>query len=723
MILANMVRLPLLVKIFLALAFLTALLLLSLPFFIKQTAISMVAKHSPWELSIDSLDLQYFSAGVIIEGIGLQLDKKNELTLQRIELDIDGLSLFSGQIDIENFGISGFASTAKVAKDSLSVAGVDTKTLQPKSDGKEAAVTSEVASNEAQSPMAFSLKNKAIIEDTNFAIDLYGKTYDIQLKALEVGPLASLESPIPFLLDLSLGQLFLKLTGVCKLSSSYTSCQIDHSLEVGDLSELNHLIGEVGHQSFKLAGQIDKFIGSVEYEATDISRIKGTFELSATKVAYKEETKDKNELAFDSLSLVSGYDLSLGKTNEMTALLVSPDSMALDGFTFAKADAKVVDFATWRLKGLKVNRSGFDTKLTLDSLKVDGILLADPNEAAKQIKAGDKKFNLLFAETKANQRENGNLDVKTKLGQFGKLDLDVNVNKDDQKNLELTLDAIDLTDLSGLFVQQMGYRIERGQLNSKAKAFIEKNGDIKGDLEMELAQLNLDSESQSGDAFKGKMGLPLGTSMSMIKDDNGNIELAFPLTGNTNSPSFGVSGLLKGTLGSLVTDQIAGALGNALIKSYLPLLASSLPVSPTLAYSLVKKGYDFATKLRFEPIVFHPLSDKPTSSSMEQLNKIADVMTEKPGVRLNFCSAGNINETTQWQRSNPDQKLPSTVADAVIEDGKLSNERAIALAQQRIKTVAVFLIDQKKIAASRVITCSPKVDSQSEEPVSVTVSI
>ena len=126
------------------------------------------------------------------------------------------------------------------------------------------------------------------------------------------------------------------------------------------------------------------------------------------------------------------------------------------------------------------------------------------------------------------------------------------------KNVELTT----LTPYSGKFA---GYRIRKGRLNLDLHYQIEK-GQLNAENKVLVEDLQLGEQVDSKDA----VDLPIRLAVALLKDTNGNIEIALPVQGNLNSPEFSVMPIVWQTLRNLVLraaqapfNFIAGLVGGS----------------------------------------------------------------------------------------------------------------------------------------------------------------
>lgn len=297
----------------------------------------------------------------------------------------------------------------------------------------------------------------------------------------------------------------------------------------------------------------------------------------------------------------------------------------------------------------------------------------------------------------------GKLAFDTKIGKTGKISIKGQSKSKAVDKTTLTMsgdiDAVDLTDLSGFFMQQMGYRIERGSLNSKFKVAKNTKDDLKGNVKILLAKLQVNDKDRRGKTLKNRSSVPLASSLSMTKDDSDNLPLEFPITGNLNSPSFSPRILLTEKLSEILVDQLTQSLGTAIVSNYLPMLASSATMSPVLVYSLLKKGVDVATKLRFEPVTFGKDSVIPTRKGAKVLSTVAKNLSQRPNLILKFCTKAYYAEGP----GSTGQQKGAKLNEAQVK-------KAFALADKRLAYVRRTLRRTPKIKAKQIVTCKPSLE-------------
>ncbi|MFJ3484688.1 DUF748 domain-containing protein [Pseudomonas sp. NPDC090202] len=166
------------------------------------------------------------------------------------------------------------------------------------------------------------------------------------------------------------------------------------------------------------------------------------------------------------------------------------------------------------------------------------------------------------------------------------------------KRVELTT----LTPYSGKFA---GYRIRKGRLNLDLHYLITK-GQLKAENKVVVEQLQLGEKVDSPDA----VNLPLKLAIALLKDVDGKISIELPVSGDLNNPQFSVMPIVWQTLRNLIVKAAA-----APFKLIGGLLNGS-------------GAEDLGT------VSFSPGSDELSPEAQGSLDKLAEALKKRPGLRL-----------------------------------------------------------------------------------------
>src|SRR5207237_5617766 len=113
---------------------------------------------------------------------------------------------------------------------------------------------------------------------------------------------------------------------------------------------------------------------------------------------------------------------------------------------------------------------------------------------------------------------------------------------------------------------------------------------------------------------KWRIGLPLDTFVSLLKDSHGHVELSLPVPGRLSSPEFDLG------------DAIWSALRGLAFKTV------GLPF--TLIGKLMVTPDSRIESLSVNPVTFLPGTAAPRPEMGEHLDRLAKFLRDKPGIRL-----------------------------------------------------------------------------------------
>ncbi len=244
-----------------------------------------------------------------------------------------------------------------------------------------------------------------------------------------------------------------------------------------------------------------------------------------------------------------------------------------------------------------------------------------------------------------------------------------------------SITGLDLRDISAFTSETIGHSIKSGQLDAEL-SLKAANNVLDSTINLKLYHFELTALSQADkEKVDSSFGLPLNSSLSLLKDSDNTIQLSIPITGDLESPDFDAS--------DAITKAISSAITSTIINYYTPF---GLVIA-------VDGLFDLATALDFEPVEFSAGEHKQGKESRESLSKLAQLMTERPGIRLTLCSFTN----------SADRKLslPETAEiladDLVLEATQLS--KLTELGEARAAGVKQFLV-QQNVDASRLVICT-----------------
>ena len=250
--------------------------------------------------------------------------------------------------------------------------------------------------------------------------------------------------------------------------------------------------------------------------------------------------------------------------------------------------------------------------------------------------------------------------------------------------------GMDLREISAFTKGTIGYSIKSGQLDSDISLRAEDNI-LDSKLVLNLHQFELKALSKEDEEkMNSSMGLPLSSSLSLLRDSDNSIRLEIPITGDVDAPDFDPADAINKALSKAITF--------AVVNYYTPF---GLVMAADGLLSL-------ATGLNFDPVAFDDGSAEIGETAGEQLDTTLSLLTERPGIRLTLCgfsSSGDAAGLVKDRKPQVDGSLPELTA--------AQKAPLLELAEQRSAAIKQYLIE-REVAADRLILCAPEHDPDSE---------
>lgn len=231
--------------------------------------------------------------------------------------------------------------------------------------------------------------------------------------------------------------------------------------------------------------------------------------------------------------------------------------------------------------------------------------------------------------------------------------------------LNLRIQQLNLVPLSGYMQKSLGYQVEHGMLALDLNAKLNQ-GQLQGIGKLNLRNSQFTPVNQALiKRLSQQLKIPINTALELMSNDEKQVNIAFPLSGNLNNPEIGISGIASQFLQDILVKAS---------MSYLKYILN--PVGAVIA--AVEVGNELLFSIRLKPLKFASNSDKLNRQQRTYLNKIAQMMHTNNSLQLKVC--------------------PQVIA------GEHWQAQAQALAQQ----VKQHLSQQQANLAPRVVTCKGK---------------
>ncbi|MBA6296375.1 DUF748 domain-containing protein [Colwellia sp. MB02u-9] len=253
---------------------------------------------------------------------------------------------------------------------------------------------------------------------------------------------------------------------------------------------------------------------------------------------------------------------------------------------------------------------------------------------------------------------------------------------------KFTLDAVikevSLPGISSYIKEALQYEIESGQLDITLKAAL-TGKQLDGDIDLLLRGIEFTSaDDHERGVIKEQFSVPFNVALGMLKDSDGNVALSLPLTGDTSSPSFGLSGLL--TL--LVKQATMSAAKDYLITTFVP-YASVMKVAMAAG--------EFALKLRINDLTYPASATELNTEQLEFSRQMSVMLADRDKVNVKLCAVATASDIALTDASQAHQ--PENIA------------RLNRLSQQRVEIFKAHMVEQLKVPSARLLFCTPQIDT------------
>jgi len=260
-------------------------------------------------------------------------------------------------------------------------------------------------------------------------------------------------------------------------------------------------------------------------------------------------------------------------------------------------------------------------------------------------------------------------------------------------HLEGFFKEVSLPGISAYIKDALQYEIQSGQLDLGIVVSI-KGDEIDGEADVLLRGIELTAaDDHEPGSLNDQTSVPFNIALGMLKDSDGNVELAMPLSGDISNPSFGVSGFM-----TLLVKQATIAAA----KDYL--MTMFVPYASVVSISIAAGEY--ALKLRFNDMEYPPGEVSLQAEQSEFLSQFAALLREKEDVHVKLCAvatAADINKP----------------AGIEITD-RLDIEKLKAISTQRVHAFKDYMVKKEKIQSSQLLLCTPQINSAEDAKPSLT---
>ena len=278
------------------------------------------------------------------------------------------------------------------------------------------------------------------------------------------------------------------------------------------------------------------------------------------------------------------------------------------------------------------------------------------------------------------------------------------------------IDLVDVTPYSGQF---LGYKIEKGKLNLTLNYDV-KDSKLNGSNVVNLDTLTLGEKVESKDA----VNLPLSLAISILSDQNNQINIDLPVEGDLNDPDFKYGGIVWEAVKKLFADITLAPfrfLGNMLGLSSKDLnTIDFMPANAELIVSEQAKIADFIKLTTAKPKM--KLSITPAYSDVDITALKNAKLNEKISQTMNQTGkdyAGALASLAPKEKSTDEKVL----REAALKGIEIKKEQLLELANARAQAIKAALA-QAGLAEDRMTVKKPeKTDVKQGEYSSVMMGV
>ena len=277
------------------------------------------------------------------------------------------------------------------------------------------------------------------------------------------------------------------------------------------------------------------------------------------------------------------------------------------------------------------------------------------------------------------------------------------------------IEAMELPPLSPYVIQNTGYRFVSGEMEVDMPVKISQN-QLDGKIDLILYNPTVERvksepppKEQQG---KIQISMPLDSALKLLRDNQKNVRLNVPISGDINDPKFSIADTVNKVL---VKTLQTSAL------SYLKFMLGPYGIGIAVAEQAIKG----AGKIRLNPILFAPGSAELDGAAIDYTQRVAAVLKEHPAAQASVCGvATEIDRAAMGGSPTPqvggegtapkDDKDIKTQSHNEPDISETTDAALLALAKKRTEVIENQLVNHHAIAAKRIIACKPKIDESTE---------
>ena len=261
---------------------------------------------------------------------------------------------------------------------------------------------------------------------------------------------------------------------------------------------------------------------------------------------------------------------------------------------------------------------------------------------------------------------------------------------------------LELPPLSPYAAQAVGVNIDSGRLSLNADAETQRSN-LDGLVTIDLRDLAFGALSREDEErLSAKVGVPIGTVVSLLQDAEGKINLRVPLSGNLASPDFDLS------------DAIGQAATGAVIA------AVTAPFKLIFEPVNMMTGGGGGRGLSLKPIPFAAGETNLSPEARVFVESLSELLQQRPKLSLRVCGKSTQQDVAALRGSGvlPPQAAPQPLGRAGPTTPQIDEQTRAELtrvAEERTRAVRQYLAERGRILPSRIGECRAAFEPQSKQ--------
>ncbi|MBV1879520.1 MAG: DUF748 domain-containing protein [Pseudomonadales bacterium] len=257
-------------------------------------------------------------------------------------------------------------------------------------------------------------------------------------------------------------------------------------------------------------------------------------------------------------------------------------------------------------------------------------------------------------------------------------------------DLKVSMTSLELVPFSAYIEPAIGYHIQTGKLNLDADINVSQDQlDSKAGITLNNIKL-VPATDGAAEKLARQLIMPLDQALSLLRDDDNNVEVDIPILGDIKNPQFKINDVLKQAAAKATKYAAVTVLKNTLLPQ------ATLISIAEFAYD---QGKSLAA-LKLEPLIFIPEQLDLNNDQNNYLKKLAELAQQRPELRIRFCAVGYFAISA----STPD------------DENQVRKFRALERATQLANKTRHVLIEKFDTNPEQLFRCQSTIESVNNSP-------